>query len=453
MNKSKASGGKVGVVSLGCPKNLVDTETMLGRLQLKGYTLTQDPEEADVLVVNTCGFLAEAEAESRGAIEEMAQIKRDHPGTRLVVTGCLAQRHGEALTREMPDIDVLLGAGQYDQLIPMIEAEKPSDAPLLGLGDPEANDISGTPPRLLTTPPHTAYVRIAEGCNNTCAFCIIPKLRGAFRSRTPEDIEAEVQNLAGQGVKEINLVSQDTTLYGRDLSPRSDLAGLLTRLARVEGIAWIRSLYLYPTLITDELLQVMAREEKILPYLDIPLQHSHSEVLTRMRRAERSHTVERLVSRIHEHLPEAFIRTTFIVGFPGESEAEFQHLYDFIAQARFDHVGVFTYSDEEGTQAFEMPDKVPEEIAQERRHLLMTLQQEISREKLAARVGQTLPVLVDGISEEFEWLVEGRTQGQALEVDGVVHINDGSPEAGQIVQVQITDSHEYDLVGHVVEGA
>ena len=443
-------GRRVGVVSLGCPKNLVDTEKMLGRFLQQGYTLTADPEAADLLVVNTCGFKADAETESREAILAMAEIKARHPGQRLVVTGCLAQRYGALLAQEIPDIDILIGADQYEQLIPLLEASQVSGqvvravAPIACPTPPDPEE----PARFLTTPAHTAYVKIAEGCNNPCAFCIIPQLRGRFRSRSLEEIEAEVIQLSQQGVVEINLVAQDTTLYGRDLTPRVSLALLLRRLARVEGIAWIRPLYLYPTLVTPELLAVMGSEAKVLPYFDLPLQHSHSAVLARMKRVERARSIRRLLQEIRRQVPQAVLRTTFIVGFPGETKKEFRHLYRLVGQGWFDHVGVFTYSDEQGTAAYHFPDKVAAKTARKRQKALMLLQQRISRKKLRRQVGRTLPVLVDGVAAEHPGLVLGRWMGQAPEVDGLVYINAGQPQPGTIVPVIVTASHEYDLVGY-----
>ena len=444
----------VGVISLGCPKNLVDTERMLGALRHRGHRLTDHPEEADLLVVNTCGFKADAEEESREAIAAMVQVKRDHPGKRLVVTGCLSQRYGAALRDEIPDIDLLLGSAHYDQLWPwMASHEVDTVAPVHVAHLPTVEPLPGPdqPPRVLTTPAHTAYVKIAEGCNNPCTFCIIPQLRGRFRSRQREDIVAEVTALARQGVREINLVSQDTTLYGRDLSPRTTLAELLKHLAAIDGIRWIRTLYLYPTLLTKGLLRVMAEEEKVLPYLDIPLQHSHASVLARMKRAERPDDLRRLFDKIDTYLPQATLRTTFIVGFPGEHKKMFNHLYALVDTGRFDHVGVFTYSDEKGTPAYDLPDKVKPKTAEKRRQALMLLQQKISRRKLKKQVGTCVPVLVDGVSEASQWLLEGRTMGQAPEVDGMVYINDGTPHPGTIVPVTITESHDYDLVGYVTK--
>ena len=443
---------RIGMVSLGCPKNLVDTEKMLARFLQKGYLLTPDPEEADVLVVNTCGFKADAEQESRQAIEEMAAIKDRYPNKRLVVTGCLSQRYGADLVRDIPGIDILVGSAQYDQLIPLIEAHDSGGERYIQVApfDPYT-PLQEEYAQVLTTPAHTAYVKIAEGCNNPCTFCIIPQLRGRFRSRSIEAIEIEVIRLSQQGVVEINLVSQDSTLYGRDLSPRTSLAVLLQRLARIEGIAWIRVLYLYPTLITTELLQVMASEAKIVPYLDIPLQHSHSDVLARMKRVERAEHIQALLESIDQYLPHAILRTTFIVGFPGESKDEFRHLQKFIAKGWFDHVGIFTYSDERGTAAYDLPHKITRKTARERRNILMRLQQKISRKRLKTQIGQTLPVLVDGVSAQSQWLMEGRTMGQAPDVDGIVYINAGMPLPGTIVPVTITETHEYDLVGHVAK--
>ncbi|MBF0623567.1 MAG: 30S ribosomal protein S12 methylthiotransferase RimO [Magnetococcales bacterium] len=446
-------GRKVGLISLGCAKNLVDSEFMLGQFRDAGYEITPDPDQADLLVVNTCGFIADAEAESRAAIQEMADLKARHPGQRLVVTGCLSQRYGAQLVKDIPGIDVLLGSGQYQELIRAVQIPQADpDRPALILGPPTYLP-DGNARRVSTTPAHLAYVKIAEGCNNPCAFCVIPHLRGPFRSRPPLEIEAEVRQLAARGVKEINLVSQDTTLYGRDLSPRTDLTSLLNRLEDIDGILWIRLLYLYPTLISDRLLITILRQPKVVPYLDMPLQHFHTDTLTRMRRAERSTSVQRLLRRVRGVLPDAVLRTTMIVGFPGETDKEFQALYDFVAEAKFDHLGVFIYSDEKGTPAYDLPNKVPAEVAEERMNQLMMLQQGISREKLVRLVGQTIPVLVDRISTESDLLLEGRFAGQAPDVDGVVYINDGSQyPPGSMVQVRITESHEYDLVGTVVSG-
>ncbi|MBF0609857.1 MAG: 30S ribosomal protein S12 methylthiotransferase RimO [Magnetococcales bacterium] len=439
----------VGVISLGCPKNLVDTEYMLGHFVRHGYQVTPSPQDADVLVVNTCGFLAEAEQESREAILEMAAIKAAHPGKQLVVTGCLAQRQGAALAQEIPGIDLLTGVEQYHQILPLLDErsgdKKGKKAKTIINIAPAGESVQPPGQRLLATLPHVAYLKIAEGCSNTCAFCVIPSIRGPYRSRPAEDIVSEAAELARRGVRELVVISQDTTLYGRDLQPRESLASLLRALDKTPKLSWIRLLYLYPTLVTDELLQTIAESEKILPYLDIPLQHADSAVLTRMRRAERADSLKKLVERIRHHLPESVLRSTYIVGFPGESEEEFENLLQFVAESRFDHVGVFTYSDEAGTIAHGMADKVPPQVAEERRHRLMTLQQEISREKLQQWRGQVVPVLVDGVNPEGGLL--GRTWGQAPEVDGVVKLPAMRIKAGEMIPVEITDSQDYDLTG------
>lgn len=441
---------RVGVISLGCPKNLVDTETLLARFVAEGYAVTGDPRQADVLVVNTCGFVAEAQAESLAAIQELAAVKAAHPGKKLVVTGCLAQRYGDRLAVDHPAIDLLLGTGQYDRLIPIL---KEADGTRPGNRvEPPSTRHDPLADRVLATPPHTAYLKIAEGCDNPCAFCVIPALRGPYRSRPPAEVVAEARALARQGVRELVLISQDTTLYGRDLSPRTDLAALLRELAAIDELAWLRLLYLYPTLLTLPLLETIAALPKVLPYLDIPLQHYHSAVLKRMKRAERSESIDQLLARIRTVLPEAVVRTAFIVGFPGESEEEFQALSDFVQRAKFDHVGVFCYSDEEGTAAAAMPDKVPGAVAEARRDQLMALQQGISAARLAAQVGNTVTVLVDGPSRHAPPLLAGRTGGQAPEVDGEVLLADpGRARPGQLVRVRITEAHEYDLVGKVVK--
>ncbi|MBF0622312.1 MAG: 30S ribosomal protein S12 methylthiotransferase RimO [Magnetococcales bacterium] len=446
---------KVGVISLGCPKNQVDTERMLGRFIQQGYELTSDPEVADLLVVNTCGFVADAEAESREAIEEMAAIKARHPGKRLLVTGCLSQRYGDDLIKDHPSIDLSVGANTYETLIPLIQQSVQTET-WSGNQVTPVTDFTQeeTVARVLTTHPQSAYLKIAEGCNNPCAFCIIPQLRGPFRSRTPEDLRAEVQMLVSGSVRELNLVSQDTTLYGRDLNPRTDLAALVRDLDTVDELAWIRLLYLYPTLMNEALIQTVAQSERVVPYFDIPLQHSHSDVLKRMKRAERYDDLVKLIQLIRKYMPEAVIRTTFIVGFPGETQEEFDHLYQFVEQTGFDHMGVFTYSDEPGTTAFDMADKVPQEVAEQRMDRLMTLQQGISAQRLAGWVGETVPVLVEGIQEDEQGaMLVGRSWFQAPEVDGQVFITDGEAASGDIVAVTITESLDYDLVGIIAEAA
>ncbi|MBF0273435.1 MAG: 30S ribosomal protein S12 methylthiotransferase RimO [Magnetococcales bacterium] len=437
----KPRAKRVGLISLGCPKNVVDAERLLGRFLDGGYEPTSNPLEADVLLVNTCGFKADAEAESREAILEMSALKAAYPGKRLVVTGCLAQRYGDRLIAEMPGIDLLAGTTGHDQVLERLAI------PITPMPEADFTNASELAPRLLTTPSHSAYLKIAEGCNNPCTFCIIPRLRGPFRSRPLDEIVAEAEALAAGGVKELIVVSQDTTLYGRDLHPRLSLVELLTRLERVRGVKWIRLMYLYPTMITDALLDHIAASRKVLPYFDLPLQHAHEAVLRRMKRAERPDDLVELVQRIRRRMPEAVLRSVFIVGFPGETDAEFASLQAFVERSRFDHVGVFTYSDEPEAEASQLPDKVPPEVAEARRDVLMTLQQAISREKLAELVGKSRVMMVDGGENGVS---VGRTTGQAPEIDGVTRVS-GRPmlKVGSLVPVVITASSEYDLKARI----
>ncbi|MBF0416984.1 MAG: 30S ribosomal protein S12 methylthiotransferase RimO [Magnetococcales bacterium] len=439
---------KVGLISLGCPKNVVDAERLLGRFLEAGHEPTSDPKQADILLVNTCGFKADAEAESRAAIAEMAALKAAHPGKRLIVTGCLAQRHGEKLREEIPAIDLLVGTTGHDHLLERLAI------PISPMPAADFSLISEKAPRLLTTPPHVAYLKIAEGCDNPCTFCIIPRLRGPFRSRPPEEIVAEAEALAVGGVRELIVVSQDTTLYGRDLTPRLSLVDLLNRLERIPGVRWIRLMYLYPTLITDRLLDHIAASERILPYFDLPLQHADDGVLRRMRRAERAADLDRLIERIRSRLPEAVLRSVFITGFPGESEAEFATLRAFVVRSRFDHMGVFGYSDEPEAAAFALPDKVSVEVTEARRAELMTLQRAISREKLAGRVGQRMEMVIDGSEGAHVPRLVGRTTGQAWEIDGITRLEGRTPFApGTFLPVVITASGDYDLKARQVGAA
>lgn len=445
--KHKRDTVKVGIISLGCPKNLVDTEKMLGRFLQAGHTLTPDPEDADLLVVNTCGFIASAEEESRQAILEMAAIKARRPGVRLAVTGCLAQRHGRLLKEQIPGIDLILGT--HDTPSQPRQVLEPLGYRAQALFDPLKKSWEGAP-RVLTTAKHTSYLKIAEGCNNPCSFCIIPKLRGPFRSRTLEELMTEARPMVRGGVRELNLVSQDTSLYGRDLSPRTSLRQLLLELESLAELRWIRLLYLYPTLIPDDLLDHVNQSSKVVPYWDIPLQHSHSSVLTRMKRAESGETVRRLVMRIRERVKDAVIRSTFIVGFPGESDAEFLDLYKFIEEFKLDHVGVFAYSDEVGSASWSFPDKVPAPLAEERRQRIYALQQQISREKMVARIGSTVEVLVEQGIQEDPWCYQGRTQWQAPDVDGHVKLKGGTLVLGTMVSAKVLDATAYDLMAEVV---
>ncbi|MCI0489717.1 MAG: 30S ribosomal protein S12 methylthiotransferase RimO [Blastocatellia bacterium] len=447
---------KVGMVSLGCPKNLIDSEVMMGLLSRGGYELTSDRKEADILVVNTCGFIDSARQESVDTILEMAELKQSGRLERLIVAGCLVERFQNELRREIPEIDACIGVNQIEDILAVA---KPNGRRLLpvysdGAATPELYLYDETTPRLRATAPYTAYVKIAEGCDHTCAFCIIPRLRGRFRSRSPESIIREAEMLAAQGVKEIVLISQDTVNYGADLALRDGLARLIDSLALVPGIRWIRFLYCYPTGISDELLRVMRERENVCSYFDIPLQHASSRVLARMRRGGTRSSYERMINRIREQVPDVAVRTTFIVGFPGEREENFEELIDFIRAVEFDRVGVFIYSDEEGSAAFALEEKVDPKTARRRERLLMKEQARISRRRNKQLIGSRVEVLLEGRSKESDLLLEGRMKSQAPEIDGCILIND-MPEgceahSGDFVTVEITEAMDHDLIGRIV---
>jgi ribosomal protein S12 methylthiotransferase len=446
---------KVGMISLGCPKNLIDSEVMMGMLTRKGYELTTDSAAADVLVVNTCGFIDSARQESVDTILEMAQLKSGNL-KRLIVAGCLVERYREELRDEIPEIDACIGVNEIDRVLDAVEPNGRTRLPVYseGRAAPELFLYDETTPRLRATAPYTAYVKIAEGCDHTCAFCIIPRLRGVFRSRSPESILREVEMLAAQGVREVVLISQDTVNYGKDLNLTDGLASLIARLAEVPGVEWLRFLYCYPTGISSQLLRVMAERPNVCNYFDIPLQHVSSRMLARMRRGGGRSSYEGLIERIRRNVPGVGMRTTFIVGFPGERDDDFAQLLDFVRAAEFDRVGVFTYSDEEGSAAFELDEKVGHEVMKERERQLMEEQARISKRRNRGIVGRNVKVLLEGTSRETDLLLEGRMESQAPEIDGSVLIND-APEGftgrpGDFVNVQITDAHEYDLVGSIV---
>jgi ribosomal protein S12 methylthiotransferase len=456
---------KIGFLSLGCPKNLVDGEVMLGMAQTAGHEFTTDAASADVLVVNTCAFIDRAKQESIDAILEMAQMKQTGRCSRLVVTGCLGERYRDELQTEIPEIDAVLGTGDVDRIVDAIGGRSTGAVPLTfhraspavtatRTPDPAPRDLptylyDAETPRLLTTPKHFAYVKIAEGCDYTCAFCIIPTLRGKFRSRDAASIVQEARNLAARGVKELLLISQDTTFYGIDRGERGALAKLLRELNGIDGLEWIRLLYLYPTTITDDVLAAMAECEKVCRYIDLPLQHASAGVLKRMRRPGDRRTYDKLLDRIRRTLPDVTLRTTLIVGFPGETDAEFAELESFVADMAFDHVGVFTYSHEEGTRAFAMADDVPAAIKRKRRNALMSRQKKIVTAAQKRKVGQTVEVLVDGPSPEHELVLQGRLRGQAPEIDPLVILTDCDPSVispGDLIQARIVGASGYDLV-------
>jgi len=453
---------KIGLISLGCPKNLVDSEVMLGLAQQAGHQLTQDPSAADVLVVNTCAFIDSAKQESIDTILEMAEHKKDGACRRLIVTGCMAERYRDELKKEIPEIDAVLGTGEVPQIVGAISGAVP--LPLYRRNQLAANSQPHAPtpgrerptyiydadtPRLFATPKHYAYVKIAEGCDYKCAFCIIPTLRGAYRSRPAESIVREAHALADRGVKELLLISQDTTFYGIDRGERGALARLLRQLNAVDGLEWIRLLYLYPTTIDDETLAAMADCDKVCKYIDLPLQHASNSVLKRMKRPGTRQGYDRLLTRIRDRVPGVALRTTFIVGFPGETEEDVEHLRGFIGDHAFDHVGVFTYSHEEGTSAFDLDDDVPAGVKGRRRASLMALQKKLVARRQSARVGQRARVLVDGPSAEHDLVLKARLASQAPDIDASVFLTDCDPSAfrpGEFAQVEIVDSRDYDLV-------
>ena len=438
---------KVGMVSLGCPKNTVDSERVLGDLVTSGYDVTPDEEDAEIIIVNTCGFIESAKKESIDAILEMAQKKIDGKCQKLIVTGCLAERHTQELLDEIPEIDHMLGVGQYPQLKNILEE-----------GDFDSRNHVATPAeyyesytdRLLTTAFYTAYLKIAEGCSNRCAFCIIPKMRGPMRSRSPESILAEAENLAQRGVKEFNIISQDTTMYGFDLAMKDGLARLLKGMAKIDGVEWMRLLYCYPTFLNSDVIDYIASEEKVCRYIDVPLQHTHDEMLKSMKRQETEGGVRKMIDELRLKIPEIALRTTFITGFPGETDEHFKHMLRFICEMQFDHVGIFTYSDEEGTTAFDYPGRVPEEVKEERKNILMEFQKEIALRKNQEKVGQFESVLVEGFDAQENYIMTGRLASQAPDIDGQVILEKCEAEPGEIIPVRITAAADYDLVAEPV---
>lgn len=443
-------------VSLGCPKNQVDTEVMLGQVKAAGHELATDPAEADVLVVNTCGFIDAAKEESIDTILEMAQFKKQR-AHKLVVTGCLAQRYSSELAKDIPEIDHILGSGDFSQLaasigLPVqVRGKSPGKRKL-----PMATvAVSTTPtfiydhhaPRIRTGPAHSAYVKIAEGCDRPCSFCIIPQLRGPQRSRSVDDIVTEANNLAAAGVKEINLIAQDLTRYGKDRGAAKDtpgLAALLRALGDVQ-IPWVRLHYTYPSAFDDELIDVIAKSPNVVPYIDVPLQHISDAMLKRMRRGHTSRVTRALVDTLSERVANVVLRTTFIVGHPGETDADFRELCDFLESAKFDRAGAFTYSTEPGTHSATLDELVASDVALARQQELMAIQAKVSRAKNESLVGRTLDVLIDGVSSESEYLLEGRWYGQAPGIDGMVYVADGVVKSGTIAKVRVTQASDYDL--------
>ena len=488
---------KIGFVSLGCPKNLVDSEVMMGLLQSAGATMTTDAASADVLVVNTCSFIDKAKQESVDTILEMARLKTDGRARRLVVAGCMVERYRDEIRKNIPEVDAVVGTGELEKILEAAgvhasppahaaenspfrilsaaESAAPIAAPRPARAEGDARAAKGrfsrsqwdgataslpeylydeTTPRLRATARASAYIKIAEGCDHPCGFCIIPQLRGKFRSRRFESVVAEAQRLVSEGVQEITLIGQDTTCYGEDLGLRDGLAQLLDALAQIDGLRWLRFLYAYPNKVTPRLLETMARHSNICKYLDVPLQHASPAVLKQMKRGGGAEIFLQMLERARAVMPEIALRTSFIAGYPGESEADFNQLMEFVQAARFDWLGVFEYSDEEGAAAFALDGKVPKRTIAARRNRLMREQKKISRAARAQWVGQTLDVLVEGESEETPLLWQGRSEKHAPQIDGLVYVNDFGPhaqlEAGRFYRCEITEAHDYDVVARVV---
>jgi ribosomal protein S12 methylthiotransferase len=434
-------------VSLGCAKNRVDTEVMLGVSGQSGFEVVQDPAEAEVIVINTCGFIGPAKEESIETILEMSAHKQSGTCAKLVVAGCLSQRYPEELGRDLPEVDHFLGSSDMLKLSGVLGGA----ADRMLVGNPAMYTMRADDPRVLSGDTHRAYMKIAEGCNRTCSFCAIPSFRGKQRSRTIADLVLEAEQLAAAGVVELNLISQDTIAYGRDLSRQESLADLLTALGDVDGIRWVRAHYLYPEKLSNRLVEVFSQHENVLPYIDMPLQHASDSMLRAMRRGHGGDRMYKVVERLRRAIPDMVFRTTFIVGHPGETQEDFDELRGFVEWAEFDHVGVFLYSPEEGTRSAEMTGMVEAAVAEARHAELMSIQRPISRERLELRVGTELDVLVEGVSDESEWLLQGRWWGQAPEVDGSVYLANGTARAGEIRRVLVTDAADYDLMADFID--
>jgi ribosomal protein S12 methylthiotransferase len=444
---------KIGFISLGCSKNLVDSEVMLGFLQRDGHTFTTNTAEADVIIVNTCGFINDSKRESIDAILQAAKHKKDGACRKLIVAGCLAERYPQEIRAGLKEVDALVGVNQINHIRNVVRGRPVPSPASPGLCNNGLYLYDHKTPRVLTGPSYSAYIKIAEGCDHTCAFCAIPGIRGPFRSRNLESVVREARRLASKGVKEIMLVSQDTTSYGLDLGIQEGLARLLLALDNVQGIRWIRFLYACPNLISDKLLQVIASSKKICKYIDLPLQHASARVLKSMKRGGSRASLAKIIARTRKAIPGVTLRTTMLVGFPGETEEDFLELKDFCEEIKFDRLGVFAYSDEEDTKASNLRPKVPSRIAQHRRAILMKQQSKISKLANRGLVGSEFPVLVEGPSPQSELLLQGRLESQAPEIDGVCLINDsevGQLQQGEFRTIQITRALEHDLVGKVV---
>ena len=440
------------LISLGCAKNLVDSELLLGKMHQLGYAFVNEPESADILLLNTCGFIQPAVEEAIDEILYLAEIKKQFPVKKLIVIGCLIQRYQGNLVDEFPEVDFFLGTDAANHIERFVSTETlhiSGHEPRLVIFP--VSLMTNNMPRILATPGFRAYCKITEGCGNNCSYCMIPAIRGRLRSRTSQDILEEAQSLSLSGVKELSLIAQDLTAYGKDLGVDGGLVPLLTQLLQQTEIPWIRLLYLYPTGIQDELLELMAANPRVVPYLDIPFQHASTPVLQRMNRRYTGEDIYKLVERIRRKLPDIALRTTFLVGFPGETENDFRQIHDLMTDLKLNHVGVFPYANEEGCPSEHFDQQVPDEVKIDRQQHLLELQSTISLEVQKKYIGRIEEVLVEGVSSETELLLEGRTCYQAPEVDGCVYITDGIASPGDLVRVEITDAQVYDLVGAIVD--
>ncbi len=437
---------KVGMISLGCPKNLVDSEVMLGMLARQGYELTPQAEQAEVIIVNTCAFIDPAKRESIDTILEMAEFKKSGSARRLVVAGCLVERYRQEILKQIPEVDFVIGTNELERVLEAC-GEESEDRSLAAVAEPYLyHDLT---PRVLATPSYSAYLKIAEGCDHPCSFCVIPQMRGKFRSRRFASVVREAENLARNGAAELTIVGQDTTSYGEDLGLRDGLASLVRELGKIPELVWLRFLYCYPNRLTDALIAAVAETPKAAKYFDVPLQHASAPVLKLMRRGSSGEHFLRLLEKIRAAISNVTLRTSFIVGFPGETDKDFECLLDFVEAAQFDHLGVFLYSNEETSMSYALPGQVPASVARRRRQKLMALQRKISRRKLRQMVGRSVPVLVEGRSEETDLLYQGRMESQAPGIDGQVLINDfegAEPRFGEFRWATITDAGDYDLV-------
>lgn len=444
--QSKSAAKSIFFQSLGCPKNLVDAEVMLGITAEHDYQIVADPGEADVIVLNTCSFIEGSKRESVDAILELAEYKNRGDCEKFIVTGCLPQRYKADLKVSFPEVDAFVGTGQYHQILEFIDGKREED---FDFKHPKYIHSENTP-RINSQPFYRSYLKLSEGCIKNCAFCIIPKIRGTLRSRSIPSLVLEAQKLAAQGTVELNLIAQDLTDYGRDLRNGTTLPKLLKELVAVEGIQWIRMFYVYPDELCDELLEVIATEPKICKYLDMPVQHISDRVLQIMNRKVTGEQIRSRIQRLRERIPNVSLRSTVLVGYPSETEEEFEELCRFVEEIEFDHLGVFAYSHEEGTASYALPGQLEESVKQSRRDRLMSLQKKISRKRLKGKIGQTVPVLVEKISDESEHLWQGRHAGQAPDIDGVVLLRNGPLEPGQILNVQLERSMDYDFIGQVL---